>query len=379
MDMQIEIEELATSIESQDYLTRQLITYLGNKRTLISEIEKQIISIRSSLGGRKLSTCDAFSGSGVVSRMLKMHSTKVVANDMEPYAAVISKAFLKNKDDVDLPALSDAVNRLNKIVVTNGDGPSGFIRELYAPKNDTDIQVGERVFYTNENARRIDAYAQLIRQEDPSLQDLLLAPLLSKASIHNNTGGVFKGFYKDSETGVGQFGGSGGNALSRILAPIELEVPVFSRHRSDHDVHCMDVAELAKELGPVDVVYLDPPYNQHPYGSNYFMLNLISDYKRPVNISNVSGIPENWKRSPFNKRQESFSALRNLIESLDARFILLSFSDDGFLQPAELNDYFSTLGTSWVVDIEYNTYRASRNLNGRSGKIIEHIFVLDRS
>ena len=43
--------------------------------------------------------------------------------------------------------------------------------------------------------------------------------------------------------------------------------------------------ELAADLPPLDLVYLDPPYNQHPYGSNYFMLNLLVDYRAPLKPS----------------------------------------------------------------------------------------------
>ena len=42
------------------------------------------------------------------------------------------------------------------------------------------------------------------------LKVYLLAPLLSEASIHANTSGVFKGFYKDSKKNIGKFGGNSG-------------------------------------------------------------------------------------------------------------------------------------------------------------------------
>ena len=49
--------------------------------------------------------------------------------------------------------------------------------------------------------------------------------------------------------------------------------------------------DAARQLELLDLVLiLDPPYNQHPYGSNYFMLNLICDYREPVEISAVSAI-----------------------------------------------------------------------------------------
>jgi adenine-specific DNA-methyltransferase len=197
--------------------------------------------------------------------------------------------------------------------------------------------------------------------------------------MHANTGGVFKGFYKNSDTGIGQFGGSGVDAISRIMSPIELRLPVLSKFDSKVSVSQTDAAILCNEMKPVDLAYLDPPYNQHPYGSNYFMLNLIVNYKEPLSISEVSGIPDDWQRSPYNKKYEAFETLKALVTKLPSRYILLSFSDDGFLNPKDLQSLFNNLGKTEVFDIEYNTYRASRNLSGRAKKITEHLFLVEKN
>ena len=113
---------------------------------------------------------------------------------------------------------------------------------------------------------------------------------------------MFKGFYKDRTTGIGKFGGSNGDALSRIKGRIELDVPVLSRFECDMEIQQQDANELVRQLRGLDLAYLDPPYNQHPYGSNYFMLNLLVDYQKPQHVSNVSGIPTDWQRSDYNVR-----------------------------------------------------------------------------
>jgi adenine-specific DNA-methyltransferase len=162
-----------------------------------------------------LVSCDAFSGSGIVSRVLKRHSDVIWTNDLEDYATIISKAFLTNQNDIDLKELEQIVDEVNSLAIAN-NRPNGFIAELYAPANDLDIKEGERVFYTSENAKKLDAYAQLIKNVKPELQNLLYGPLLSAASIHANTGGVFKGFYKDPTTGKGKFGGGGADAPGAV-------------------------------------------------------------------------------------------------------------------------------------------------------------------
>jgi adenine-specific DNA-methyltransferase len=123
---------------------------------------------------------------------------------------------------------------------------------------------------------------------------------------------------------------------------------------------------------------MDPPYNQHPYGSNYFMLNLLVDYAKPDEYSEVSGIPKGWNRSAYNTKKSALPALLDLAENLPAKFLLVSFSDDGFLDPAELASQLSAVGKCDVFDNEYNTYRASRNLRDRSLKVTEHLFLVDK-
>ncbi|MDR1470865.1 MAG: DNA adenine methylase, partial [Spirochaetaceae bacterium] len=147
--------------------------------------------------------------------------------------------------------------------------------------NINNINVEDRVFYTVRNAMYIDTIRQLIDNVPENYKKYFLAPLLSEASIHANTSGVFKGFYKNRETGIGQFGGLNQDALFRITGDIVLPFPIFSNFETDVLIYNGDSNDIIKELPDVDIAYLDPPYNQHPYGSNYFILNLILDYKYP--------------------------------------------------------------------------------------------------
>ena len=255
---------------------------------------------------------------------------------------------------------------------------AGFISEMYAPADDRDVKKGERVFFTTRNARYIDTARQLIGEVPEPYKTFLLAPLLYEASVHNNTSGVFKGFYKNSETGVGQFGGDGKNALRRILGDIELKMPVFSSFECETEIFKKDVNALADELPALDLVYLDPPYNQHPYGSNYFMLNLINGYERPAEISRVSGIPAGWNRSRFNKKQTAGAGLSELCEKLKARFLLISFSSDGFISRDEMTEMLSSLGEVRIFDKEYNTFRGSRNLRYRDVHVKEYLYLVEK-
>lgn len=358
------------------YLTDQLVTYIGNKRTLLPRLDAVAREVRG-LVGRDLVAADVFSGSGVVSRMLKAHSARLVSNDLEPYAAVLSRCYLANHGEVPWRRVQYLINEFNT-VVAEAESTDGFIERLYAPTNDDAILPGERVFFTRDNARRLDHYRQLIGTVDEAVQPFLLAPLLSAASIHANTAGVFKGFYKDRLTGIGRFGGLGQDALSRIKGTIELRPPVLGPHSCDLVVHRHDANALAAVIGAVDLAYLDPPYNQHPYGSNYFMLNLLVDYKEPDEISPVSGIPVDWQRSGYNVRKRSLGLMTDLVEGLNARYLLVSFNDEGFIAPDVMMKVLASVGKVREFTFAYNTYRGSRNLGGRAMHVTEHLYLVEK-
>lgn len=364
--------------ENIQFLTSQIITYIGNKRSLLKNIQMEVEVISEKLGKKKMVCADLFSGSGIVSRMLKKHSSLLVVNDLEDYSAVINSCYLSNRSDYPAELCSD----LRQLIRTKSreHEVSGIIAENYAPKDDNDIKRGERVFYTHANAVLIDTYRHYIDEcVDGHLRKYFLAPLITEASIHVNTSGVFKGFYRDKNTGIGCFGAAGKNALSRILGEIELKEPVFSSFQSDLQVLQKDAVVLSRELKDLDIAYLDPPYNQHPYGSNYFMLNLILKNRLDVEVSRVSGITQDWNRSAFNSPKSALGSLEEMIRNLDSKYLIISYNSEGFISFSEMSEMLRKYGKLKTVEIEYNTFRGSRNLKSRSIHVSEYLFVLEKS
>lgn len=364
--------------ENPEFLTTQIITYLGNKRRLLEHIEKEILLIAEKLNCQKLVCADLFSGSGIVARMLKKYSSNLIVNDLENYSAVINGCYLINKKDFPVREYSALKSKIKELCSI--EKIPGIISQNYAPQNDKDIQKGERVFYTRQNALLIDTYRRLIDdvvKEEP-LKKFFLAPLITEASIHVNTSGVFKGFYKDKNTGIGCFGASGKNALPRIFGKIELKTPVFSNFESGLEIFQKDAVVLSKELKNLDITYLDPPYNQHPYGSNYFMLNLILKNKLDANISKVSGIVQNWNRSVFNKPYAALSSMEEIISGISSKYVIISYNSEGFISFDQMSGMLKKYGNLKTVEIKYNTFRGSRNLKNRDIHVREYLFVLEK-
>jgi adenine-specific DNA-methyltransferase len=356
------------------YLVSHLITYIGNKRKLLPFLNLAFIDIKNKLGKERITSLDGFSGSVVVSRLLKNHSSVLISNDLEGYAETINKAYLTNRSQVDFGALEEAVNYLNahKLDKTHS---KYFITKNYSPKNDQAIKAGERVFYTTANAKIIDNIRYLIDEQiAPQLRVFCLANLLVKASIHTNTSGVFKGFHKSG--GVGHFGGHGEHALARIKKEISLETPIFSNIENEVQVRRADLNILVDELPPVDLAYYDPPYNQHPYGSNYFMLNIINEGGEHNIQEGVSGIAKDWKRSAYNKQKEAVEAMDDLLAKTKAKFIAISYNNEGIIPLDQFQHILDKHGKWQLYEQEYNTYRGSRNLKNRNIKVQELLWVL---
>lgn len=334
------------------YVHQPMITYIGNKRKLVDKIEEIVKNLKPN------SCADAFSGSGVVSRMLLTHSEKLFVNDLEEYCEVISNCFLKtpswaDQDEIDMHLT--AMNRCPDV--------SGFITDMYASE--------ERSFYTPENGRRIDGMLDYIEKNVPErLKHYCLGPLLVKASIHTNTSGVFKGFHK------GGWGGKGGHAQDRITKRIIVDIPVWYESR-DVEVYRKDACDFLRDLPKVDLIYLDPPYNQHPYGSNYFMLNLICKNERPQTVSKVSGIPGNWNKSQYNYKNKIRDAMELTLKlsTEKAKHTLVSYNNEGFITPNEWEDILKPYKYE-KIEIDYNAYRGSRNLKNRPTKVTEFLFVI---
>ncbi len=108
------------------------------------------------------------------------------------------------------------------------------------------------------------------------------------------------------------------------------------------------------------------------------MLNLLVNYRRPTRISKVSGIPADWRRSAYNRKSQSFDLLRDLLHSLDARFLLVSFNDEGFIEPGEMISLLRRLGSVRVVQMRYNVFRGGRNLRNRGVHLTERLFLVQR-
>ena len=372
-----------------DYVNQPMITYIGNKRKLVS----WILDVIRGIPGDGLRVLDGFAGSGVVSRALRSARSASSAplcsilhsNDLEYYSHLLLRCYLETPSPDQQARIQQHATRMQFEVhgvldgLLDGVPYEGFVSRLYAPRNTAHPVDGERCFYTHENALLIDGMLHYIFGVEEDIRHWLLGPLLVQASIHVNTAGVFRGFYK--KDGIGHFGGSGENALERILTPIQWTLPIWDTTPTEVHCHQSDTTALVKGFADasLDVIYLDPPYNEHPYGSNYFMLNLLARNEEPVEMSRVSGIPKGWNTSPFNGRGKALGAMRELLREClrVARYVLVSYNNEGLITDAQWTALIEELGCrSEVHEHVYDAYHGSRNRAARAHHVAERIYRL---
>lgn len=344
-----------------DYLTTQIITYMGNKRKLLYKIEEIIRDVEAREGGRKLTIGDGFSGSGIVSRLFKLHAQTLFTNDISDYSETLNRCYLTNIN----PEEEETIKQYIKIANEHADNKTKkynkpFISGNWAPIGP--IQKGDRVYFTEENGIRIDIYRNYIETIPEKYRPFLLASLLVESSIHNNTNGQFSAFYKNAD--IGHYGGKNNIDLKRITKPIMLQFPVFVNTSCEIDIRKMDVNQWIRTIPEVDLMYFDPPYNKHPYSIFYFLLNIINNWKVKEEIPNTyRGQPLHWEKSMYNSSKHAEKSLEDLIQNTKSKYILLSYNSGGIISHASMKKILEKYGELEIIYVPHKTYNRLKGIS----------------
>jgi adenine-specific DNA-methyltransferase len=364
-----------------DYLFSQLIPYIGNKRKLLPLLQQAIARTGVTSGD----FLDMFAGSGVVSRLAKQLGYRVISNDWEPYAYAINRCYIACNE---VPLFASLGGYERTLETLNNCSPcADWVTENLCPRNDEQFDLSlDRLFYMRKNGMRIDAIREDIAAWrlngviSEAEEACLLAPLLYQASYNSNTSGVFKAFHKG-------WGGQTKTALYRIAGDLRLNPAVFWDNGQQNEVFREDAQQLAERLAgrEVGIAYLDPPYNQHPYGANYHVLNSVTLWDKPflgdkIKRGNKSAIRLDWRterRSAYNYKEGASTAYSRLLDTLNARYVLTSYSTDGMIPLRSLLAANAERGSISVEMQSYKRYRVSSQRFSEKPMNVECVLVLD--
>lgn len=333
-----------------------MIKYIGSKRLLlphILEIVQLLPDVRTVL--------DLFSGTARVGHALKQAGFQVTANDHNAYAHVLGRCYVQ----ADRHRVIGEVERV--LEELRGVPPrAGWFTETYC----------ERSRYLQpHNGARLEAMRNRLAEMDldPDVEAVVLVSLMEAADRVDSTCGLQMAYLK--------------KWAPRSHNELQLRVPnVLPGQGLALGEDALGVAAA----GEWDVVYLDPPYNQHKYLNNYHVWETLVRWDAPeVYGTACKRVDCRQYDSPFNSKPRIEDAMATLVRELRARYLVVSFSDEGYLGRAELEEMLGAEGEVRVLTHDYKRYVGAQigifDPSGRKvGKVShlrnsEYLFVVDRA
>ena len=307
-----------------------MIKYLGSKRLLIEPIAAAVGAHR---GARTV--LDLFSGTSRVGHALKGRGYRVVANDHNAYAATLARCYVQ-ADAEDWAAEAEAL--LSELAETPPE--AGWFTETYC--------VQSRYFHPT-NGARIEAIRNAIakRELPPELEAIALTSLMEAADRVDSTTGVQMAYLKQW--------------AKRAHNPLKLRLPALLPRAEAGKGQALEQDALEAAGTEADVAYLDPPYNQHKYVGNYHVWETLVRWDQPETYGVArKRIDCKVRKSPFNSKPRIEGAMRELVAAVKAPTLVVSFSDEGYLDREALESILASRGEVRVFEHDYRRYVGAR-------------------
>ena len=307
-----------------------------------------------------LTLFDAFCGTGAVSDRLK-NKFNLVINDNLKWATVYTAGRLYAPSCHFERLGFDPFAFLNQ----SDEKVQGFIYKNYAPTESS------RMYFTPENAARIDYFRKQIEEwhKNKLLSEaeymLLLASLVESVSRVSNTAGVYGAFLKKWD--------------GRALKPIEFIKPTYNACDSLNIKIYDDKTENIISDVKCDILYLDPPYTQNQYGTQYHLLETLILNDHP-SVSKVTGSrPVMPMRSDWSKEYKAHILLDRIIANTTARYIVMSYNNDGLMSKEYIEAVMKRYGkpeTYCCKKISYKKYQNWKSQNHKEH--FEYLFFVEK-
>lgn len=333
--------------------------YLGSKESLTEPIAQLLAE--KHINQRELTFFDAFCGMGSVADALKTTYDHIIINDTLKCATTFTLGRLyANRCTFERLGL-DPFDFLNNNNSTRED----FIYTHYSPGG------SNRMYFSAQNAGRIDYFRYQIEswKVENRINDeeytYLLACLMESVSDVSNTAGVYGAFLKHWD----------GRALKPIvfsrIDAADGNCPIVENHNGR-------IEDIAQDVD-CDILYLDPPYTQNQYGTQYHLLEtlILNDYPT---ISRVTGSrPTGPMRSDWSKMYHVHILFDKVIAETRARHIILSYNNDGFMSKEYIESTLKRYGlenTYSCVSFDYKKYNNTK-CQGNDGHQ-EYLFYIEK-
>lgn len=353
------------------------LNYIGSKYQLLGWLTDYMKEKTGFTSFQNKTVADLFAGTGVVSHHFRLQGATVYSNDAELYSAVIAHAFTRS---FYTERVSQVIAEMNAAAAAAA-APPGFVTRHYSP-----YEGNERMFFTVENARKIDAARAMLEAASAATDALthdeyqfILASILISADAVSNVPAVYGCYLKNFKAKA---------TKPFVIMPIHT-IPASASASAESvtksAVFHADVISnpefLATILPPADIAYLDPPYNERQYSKNYFPLNIIA--KTPAELAaepplkGKTGIPTDCFLSAFcRKGVAAETAFDTLIRGLRAKWVFLSYSSESIVSKDKMMEILSRYGTVSVIEREYKRFKSFEYNEDKA--VNEYLFCLEK-
>lgn len=353
----------------------QRLNYIGSKYQLLGWLTDYMKEKTGFASFQNKTVADLFAGTGVVSHHFRLQGAVVYTNDAELYSAVIAHAFTRS---FYTERVKQVIAEMNAAVASNTSAETGFITRHYSP-----YEGNERMFFTTENASKIDAVRSMLESAaDAGLThdeyQFILASIIISADAVSNVPAVYGCYLKKFKAKA---------TKPFVIMPIHTNsasAESVTKSAVFHADVISNPAFLATTLPPVDIAYLDPPYNERQYSKNYFPLNIIA--KSPAELAAAAtttplkgktGIPADCFLSAFcRKGAAAETAFDTLIRGLRAKWVFLSYSSESIVSKEKMMEILSRYGTVSVIEREYKRFKSFEYNEDKA--VNEYLFCLEK-
>lgn len=329
-----------------------LIKYIGSKRALLTNITGVIDQLVSP-GGLVV---DLFSGTSRVGHALKGMGHRVWSNDQNAYAHTLATCYVQaDREKWEGPA------RKIMAELSALPGKPGYFTDTFCEQSR---------YFQPKNGARVDAMREHLENLDldPELKAVLLVSLMEAADRVDSTAGVQMAYLKQW--------------APRAHNDIELRFPaVQPKVTSGKCKATQGDAEVVSAQIDADVVYLDPPYNQHSYLGNYHIWESLVLWDKPP-VYGIACKREDCRtrKSAFNGKRAIFSAMETVLNNLKAKALVVSFNNEAYISRDQMESLLKGRGNLRVIEMAHDRYVGAKiGIYNPSGKKVGKIGHLKNS